>query len=131
MQPQNTRRVSKVSDVQIPDRIVLTEQHLTTEFGVELFPFISFPAVSTSLVILNLSFNDLDDTFWLHWVPDLRQTAWPALVTLNLANNRFSARGLDMVASFISRCPSLTELDLSLNLMSNKNLSPDWIMSTH
>ncbi|KAG3142644.1 hypothetical protein PI124_g16234 [Phytophthora idaei] len=107
--------------------IILAEQHLPRGFGLEIFPFISSPVVSTSLTVLDLSFNELDDVFWAHWTPDLRETAWPALTTLNLANNQFSVRGLDAIGTFISRCPSLTELDLSLNTLCDQNSPSDWI----
>lgn len=153
MQPQSTRRASKLPSVQVAQRILLTEQQLTKEFGVEFFPFISFSVVSTSLTMLDLSFNELDDKFWLHFT-DLQGAVWPALNTLNLANNqcvvllpyntisyvhsglillvlmlcRFSARGLKTIAAFITRCPGLTELDLSLNLLCDENSSSDWIL---
>ncbi|KAF1781344.1 Leucine-rich repeat domain, L domain-like [Phytophthora cactorum] len=127
MQPRTSRRVPKVPGIQVTKMIILAEQHLTRGFGLEIFPFISSPVVSTSLTVLDLSFNELDDVFWAHWTPDLRETAWPALTTLNLANNQFSVRGLDAIATFISRCPSLTELDLSLNTLRDQNSPSDWI----
>ncbi|KAF1792054.1 Leucine-rich repeat domain, L domain-like [Phytophthora cactorum] len=89
MQPRTSRRVPEVPGIQVTKMIILAEQHLTRGFGLEIFPFISSPVVSTSLTVLDLSFNELDDIFWAHWTPDLRETAWPALTTLNLANNQY------------------------------------------
>ncbi|ETI50150.1 hypothetical protein L917_05931 [Phytophthora nicotianae] len=119
MQPRTARRVSEVPGVQVPKRIILSEQQLTSESGLEIFSLISFPVVSTSLAVLDLSFNDLSDDFWVQ-----REIALPALTTLNLVNNHFSVRGLEAIATFIARCPSLIELDLSL---SDQNSSSDWI----
>ncbi|KAG7378374.1 hypothetical protein PHYPSEUDO_010155 [Phytophthora pseudosyringae] len=116
MQPQNSRRASKIPRVQAPTRIFLAEQKLVSDFGAEFFPFAAFSAVSASLTVLDVSFNELDDHFWGHWAAELQDAVWPALTTLNLANNQFSFQGLAVIAAFIARCPSLTQLDLSLNL---------------
>ncbi|KAL3671963.1 hypothetical protein V7S43_002630 [Phytophthora oleae] len=127
-QPRSPRRISKAPEVQIPKRILLAEQQLETNFGTEFFPLISLPVVSASLVILNLSFNELNDDFWVHWASDLRDAKWPALTTLNLANNQFSCRGIEAVSAFIKHCPRLLELDLSLNLLSGTDSSSDWLI---
>ncbi|KAH7477042.1 Protein NLRC3 [Phytophthora ramorum] len=127
MQTQSSRRSSKVPALQGPKKILLVEQQLDSEFGAELFPLVAFPAVSASLTVLDLSFNELDDRFWMNWTTELHGAVWPGLVSLNLANNQFSARGLKAVAAFIARCPSLTQLDVSLNLFGEPNSSSDWI----
>ncbi|GMF61620.1 unnamed protein product [Phytophthora fragariaefolia] len=121
MQQQGSRRASKALAIQGPKTILLSEQKLTSDFGIEFFPFISLSVLSTSLTTLNLSFNELDDDFWLNWAPELRGTTWSALKTLNLANNTFSARGMEIVTRFIAQCPSLTQLDLSLNRLRDTN----------
>ncbi|RLN51872.1 hypothetical protein BBJ29_005873 [Phytophthora kernoviae] len=87
------------------------------DFGVEIFPFITLSTVSSSLTVLDLSFNELDDNFWMHWTTDLQGTIWPSLSILNLANNQFSARGLEALAAFVAQCPNLLQLDVSLNLL--------------
>ncbi|KAF1781355.1 Leucine-rich repeat domain, L domain-like [Phytophthora cactorum] len=105
--------------------IILAEQHLTRGFGLEIFPFISSPVVSTSLTVLDLSFNELDDVFWAHWTPDLRETAWPALTTLNLANNQhWTSRPIryDRVQTIEVLNYHLEQLDLSGNEMARKGL---------
>ncbi|GMF21488.1 unnamed protein product [Phytophthora lilii] len=111
MQPPTSRRVSKVPAVHALKKILLTEQQLTDEFGVDLFSLLSVPVVSVSLTVLDLSFNELGDKFWLHWMPELKEAVWPALAILNLANNH----------------PSLTQLDLSLNLFRDTNAPPEWL----
>eukprot|EP00644_Phytophthora_capsici_P010066 jgi/Phyca11/9721/fgenesh1_pm.PHYCAscaffold_41_\ len=121
------RRVAKTREIQAPNRILLAEQQLESQFGKDLFSFISLPIVSASLVVLDLSFNELDDDFWIHWTSDLRDAKWPTLTTLNLANNQFSARGMDAISTFIRRCPGLFELDMSLNLFSGTDSSCDWL----
>jgi Ran GTPase-activating protein (RanGAP) involved in mRNA processing and transport len=150
-QPRSSRRASNVQEVQAPRKLLLAEKQLSSAFGGDVFPLIALPIASTSLIVLDLSFNDLDDQFWSNWTPALQGAAWPALATFNLANNqyvalstcmsflsascdvctvycrRFSSRGLGAIAAFIARCPGLVHLDLSLNAFGERNASSEWI----
>jgi hypothetical protein len=49
---------------------------------------VSLPVITTSLRVLDLSFNNLPDSFWMQAEWTEAPPRWPSLTHMNLANNR-------------------------------------------
>ncbi|KAF1327123.1 Nlrc3 protein, partial [Globisporangium splendens] len=78
----------------------------------------SSPLVMVSIQVLDLSHNDLDDSFW---TPLPSNGSWMALTSINISNNRFAGKSIRSIAALLSRCPALRHLDVSLNPFSSDN----------